>query len=290
MEILLRDIRYALTMMRRNRSFTAAALLTLALGIGATTAVFSVVYGVLLKPLPYPEAERLVRVSEEHPGAISPLREPMLSNLTYYAWIRTSRTVEQFAAYRTDQYTVGLTDGSARIEGASVTPAVFALLGATPARGRFFEPSEARRGSNAVCVLSDRGWRERFNADAGVIGRGVAIDGKPHTIVGVARPGFSFPSRDALLWTPLDVQEPSPDAVAGRRGRMTVMYTLGRLRPGITPAQAEAEGTAAARTTVRPMAANLLFGIGGPPVVHVRGLLQEMTSRIRPAVALRIAD
>ena len=83
MEILLRDIRYALTMMRRNRSFTAAALLTLALGIGATTAVFSVVYGVLLKPLPYPEAERLVRISEEHPGAISPLREPVLSNLTY---------------------------------------------------------------------------------------------------------------------------------------------------------------------------------------------------------------
>ena len=289
MEILLRDIRYALTMMRRNRSFTAAALLTLALGIGATTAVFSVVYGVLLKPLPYPEAERLVRISEEHPGAISPLREPLLSNLTYYAWIRTPRTVEQFAAYRTDQYTVGLTDGSARIEGASVTPALFALLGATPARGRFFEPSEARRGSNAVCILSDRGWRERFNADVDVIGRGVAIDGKPHTIVGVARPGFSFPSRDALLWTPLDVQEPSPDAVAGRRGRMTVMYALGRLRPGVTPAQAEAEGTAAARTTVRPMAANLLFGVGGPPVVHVRGLLQEMTSRIRPALLVLAA-
>jgi hypothetical protein len=84
---------------------------------------------VLLRPLPYPEAERLVRLSEEHPGAISPRREPLLSNLTYYAWIRMPRTVEQFAAYRTDEYTVGLAEGSARIEGASVTPAlVWAII------------------------------------------------------------------------------------------------------------------------------------------------------------------
>jgi hypothetical protein len=86
MEILLRDIRYALTMMRRNKGFTAAAALTLALGIGATTAVFSVIYGVLLRPLPFRDAARLVRLSEEHPGAVSPLRQAMLSNLTFHAW------------------------------------------------------------------------------------------------------------------------------------------------------------------------------------------------------------
>ena len=83
-----RTSRYAVAMMRRNKGFTTAGLLTLALGIGATTAVFSVVYGVLLRPLPYPAAERLVRLSEEHPGANSPLRAPMLSNLTYHAWSR----------------------------------------------------------------------------------------------------------------------------------------------------------------------------------------------------------
>src|SRR3989442_11002244 len=99
MDTLRQDVRYALAMMRRNKSFTAAGLLTLALGIGATTAVFSIVYGVMLRPLPYPGADRLVRLSEEHPGAASPLRTPMLSNLTYHAWIASARTVDAFAAY-----------------------------------------------------------------------------------------------------------------------------------------------------------------------------------------------
>src|SRR6266571_6452541 len=113
MEILLRDVRYTMTMMGRNRGFTTAALLTLALGIGATTAVFSVVYGVLLRPLPYPDAARLVRLSEEHPGAVSPLRQHMLSNLTFHSWSPEPKTVEQLAAYSYAEYTVSLPDGPA---------------------------------------------------------------------------------------------------------------------------------------------------------------------------------
>src|SRR5438132_14391179 len=122
METLLQDVRYAITMMRRNVAFTSAALVTLTLGIGATTAVFSVVYGVLLRPLPYPEAWRLVRLSEEHAGATSPLRAPMLSNLTYYAWSAAARTVDQFAAYRSSSYTVTRDGESVRLEGADITP------------------------------------------------------------------------------------------------------------------------------------------------------------------------
>src|SRR5437660_2085819 len=136
METAVRDERYALTIMRRNKGFTTAGLLTLALGIGATTAVFSVVYGVLLRPLPYPGADRLVRLSEEHPGAVSPLRAPMLSNLTYYAWSASPRTIDQFAAYRSSAYTVTREGTSTRLEGADITPSLFAMLGETPALGR----------------------------------------------------------------------------------------------------------------------------------------------------------
>src|SRR5881394_786866 len=127
METLLKDIRYAVAMMRRNKGFTTAGLLTLALGIVATTAVFSVVYGVLLRPLPYPAADRLVRLSEEHPGGLSPLRAPMLSNLTYYAW-SDARTLDAFAAYSTLPITISLPDGPARLDGASVTPTLFPLI------------------------------------------------------------------------------------------------------------------------------------------------------------------
>jgi len=142
-------------MMRRNAGFTSAALLTLALGIGATTAVFSVVYGVLLRPLPYANPARLVRLSEEHPGAISPLRVPMLSNLTYHAWSTAPRAVEQFAAYGAGRaYRATRGGESVRLDSVAVTPSLFPLLGDTPALGRFFRADEGAEGSDAVAVLS----------------------------------------------------------------------------------------------------------------------------------------
>jgi putative ABC transport system permease protein len=287
-EALLGDIRYALASLRRNAGFAAAGLLTLALGIGATTAVFSVVYGVLLRPLPYPESDRLVQLSEEHPGAIAPLQGPFLSNLTFHAWSQP-RTIEGAAACSSRYFTIALPGGTERLTGAAVTPSMFSLLGQSPALGRFFVADEGRDGADALLVLSDRGWRQRFDADPAIVGRSVIVDGKPYAIVGVARPGFSFPQRDTLLWSPMEVRKPSPDAVAGQRGNMGVITAYARLRPGVTMQQAEAEGTAAARTTIRPLAANLLFGVGGPPVVHVRSVAAEMTARIRPALVVLAA-
>jgi predicted permease len=291
METLLQDVRYAWVTLRRNPGFAAAALVTLALGIGATTAMFSVVYGVLLRPLPYPAADRLVQISEEHPGAVSPLDRPMLSTLTYYAWGAAPRTIEALAASSGggDDDTVALPDGTASIHTAAVTPSLFPLLGTAPAMGRFFAPEEAKSGADHVVVLSDRAWRERFHGDPSIVGRGLMIGDVACTIVGVAKPGFYFPDRETLLWKPLVVRPPSPNAVAGQRGYIGVLNAYARLRPGITPPQAEAEGTAAARTTVRPLADTLLFGVGGPLVVHARSVVNEMTARIRPALLVLTA-
>ena len=164
------------------------------------------------------------------------------------------------------------------------------MIGATPALGRFFQPDEGAAGADGFLVLSDRGWRERFDADPAIVGRGVNVDGRPFVIVGVAKPGFQFPDRQTLFWTPMAVRRPSPDTVAGKRpGSMSVLNAVARVRRGATTAQAEAEGTAAARATIRPMAANLLFGVGGPPIVHVRGMVDEMTAGIRPALLVLAA-
>jgi putative ABC transport system permease protein len=289
MDALRDDIRYAVRSLRRNPGFATAGLLTLALGIGATTAVFSAVYGVLLKPLPYPDSARLVRLSEEHAGATSSLPAPMLSNLTFHAWRASTQTLDAFAAYRADQLTLALPDGPARVTGLAVTPSLFPLIGATPQLGRFFRDEEGATGNDAVIVLSHRLWRERFSDDPGIVGRTVMADGRPYVIVGVAREGFSFPDRDTLFWTPRAVRPPDANASAGGRGQVVVVNAVARLRPGATPEQAAAEGTVAARSTIRPMAATLLFGTGGPPVVHVRGVVNEMTARVRPALIVLAA-
>lgn len=286
---LVRDLRYAVRVLRRSPGFTATTLLTIAIGIGATTAVFSVVYGVLLRPLPYPAADRIVRLSEEHPGAASPLRDAMLSNLTYHQWALSPRTIEAMAAYRRQEVTAQLPDGPARLVGSTVTPSLFPLLGTNPQRGRLFRDGEGRTGADRLVVLSDGLWRDRFGADPAAIGRTIRLDDDSYEIVGVAPAGFSFPDRETLFWTPYDVPPPAPDAVAGMRGSMTVLDALARLKPDVTPEQASAEGTAAARATIRPMAANLLFGTGGPVVVHVRGVVDEITARLRPALLVMTA-
>ena len=179
------------------------------------------VYGVLLRPLPYPAADRLVELSEEHPGAVSPLRSPMLSNLTYYAWSRRPRTIESLAGYRNARLHPRPAGGAAS---ASTAPAsrrrCFRLLGATPALGRFFRPTRREdRQRPASSVLSDRAWRERFSADPSIVGRGVVIDEQPCTIVGVAGRGFAFPDRgrvavDAAARSARRRRTPSPASAA----------------------------------------------------------------------------
>jgi putative ABC transport system permease protein len=278
----LHDLRHAFRLMSRAPGFTVAALATLALAIGANTAVFSVVHGVLLRPLPYRAADRIVMLSEEHPGGTPLVREARLSNLTFYAWREKAQTIEDGSGYSTQDFTVSTGGTSERISGGSLSPAVFPMLGATPALGRFFREEEAVQGASAVVVLSDVMWRSRFGADPQVVGRTIEVGGRNHEVIGVAPRWFYFPDRDAQLWTPY-VLPPVTD------GGLRIMPALARLKPGVTVEQAAAEGTSAARSVKRPMAAELLFGKGAPVEVRVRTLADQMTYRVKPALLVLMA-
>jgi putative ABC transport system permease protein len=272
-------------MMIANKAFTAAALLTLALGIGANAAVFSMVYGVLLRPLPYPDPERIVRVSEYHPGANAPLTTSFLSNYTLDAWVPSSKTLEGVSAYSGTNYTVGR-ENPVRLEGATVSPSLFRLLRVQPAVGRFFSDQEAVEGADGVIVLGHSFWQERYGANPSAIGQMLVVDGRPRVIIGVAQPGFAFPNPENLFWMPYVMPKPGGDP---KQPNMRVVVALGRLRTGVTPEQAEAEGTAAARSVTRPFAAELIFGKGQPVAVRVRPYIEEMTAQLRPALIVLMA-
>jgi putative ABC transport system permease protein len=275
--ILLQDLRHAARLMGRSPGFVLTALATLALAIGANTAVFSVVYGVLLRPLPYADADRIVRLSEVHPGGTQIMRNAMLSNLTFDAWRNNSKTLDGLAGYSSQAYTVTGLDEPARLVGASVSPSLFPMLGVSPFRGRFIREQEATRGAAGVVVLSYGLWQRRFGGDNSVVGRTMQLDGQTYEVIGVTPAWFYFPDRQAQLWTPFI---PPP----GGEGSILVLSAIARLKPGATVEQAAAEGRAAARSTKRPMAAELLFGKGGPVEVRARRFVDEMTVRIRPAM------
>ena len=207
METLRQDIR-CVRVMRRHRGHHGRA--ADARWGSATSAVFSV-YGVLLRPLPYPAAERLVRLSEEHIGANSPLRAPMLSNLTYHAWAGAPRTIEQFAAYRTEQYTVTRGGESSRLAAAQLTPSLLPLLGETPALGRFFAPDEVAAGTAAVMIISHRGWREALqqrsvDCRARRDDRQRALHDHRRGAAGL----FLSDRLQVMMWTPLEIRRPVP--------------------------------------------------------------------------------
>jgi predicted permease len=282
MTTVFQDLRHALRLMGQAPGFTAAALVTLALAIGVNTAVFSAVYGVLLRPLPYADPDGIVRLSEFHPGGTAIVTDGRLSNLTFDAWRSGARMIAAPAAYSSQTYTIGGLDEPVRIEAASVSPSIFPLLGTSPAAGRLFRDEDAVRGAGRVVVLSHALWQSRFGGSASVVGQTMLLDGDVYEVVGVAPASFYFPDRDAQLWTPYVLP-------TGGKGSINVMYVVARLKPGVTPEQAAAEGTAAARSVTRPMAAELMFGKGGPVEVRVRRLVDQMTVGIRPAMLVLLA-
>ena len=175
-----------------QRGFTLGALLTLALGIGANTAMFSIVYGLLLRPLPYPDAESLVRVWESMGGSGG----QMLSNRSMPV-LEDAGSFEQLAAYRESSVEWASPEGTVTLRGAAVSPALFPMLRAVPQLGRLFTDGEAREGADRVVLLSHRAWTNHFASDPDIVGTPLDLAGDPHTIVGVLGEGFYFPTRPA---------------------------------------------------------------------------------------------
>lgn len=234
MNALLRDLRYALRQLRRSPGFAVAAILILGLGIGANSAVFSAIDAVLLRPLPFPDADRLVRVSQTLEGSpdthIAPVR--------LEEWNRLSSTFEAITGYYTEDASDTSGDLPERLRRAWVAPRFLDVWGVTPVLGRGFTAAEHREGGPSAVLVSDRYWRNRFNADPNVLDRTVRIDDRSYPIVGVMPASFLFPEREVELWFPVS----SRFAQNSAQNRQLRWYTgVGRLKPGVTPAQARAD-------------------------------------------------
>jgi predicted permease len=228
---LAQDLRYGARTLRRSPAFTIVAGITLALGIGATTAVFTVVHDVLLRPLPYPRSDRLVQVAFEFPD------NPFIpfAGMADKQWVEyRPRTRLLSRAGATSSQLVTLTNAGdpVRLQAAAVTSGLFETLGIVPTLGRSFAREDETVGAPPVVILGDALWRDRFGADQRVVGSTITLDGVQHTVLAVMPQGFQYPS-DAQLWRPLQLEL--------RPGRSLLVKVVGRLADGATREQATAE-------------------------------------------------
>lgn len=234
------DVRYALRTLRHSPAFAAAAVLTLALGIGANTAIFSVIDAVLLRPLPYPHPDRIVMLY----GRVASGENSELSPATFLDFRRQSRSFEHLAGFRQSAVNVTGQDRPERIEGAVVTPDFFAVLGVQAQLGRTLTAAQDRPGAARTVVLSDSLWHRRYGASPDVLGQSITIDGEPRTVVGVMPPHFQYPPQ-CEAWTAARYPVPEhvlrPDLDQSNVRDSHYFFTIGRLRAGVAPAQAQAE-------------------------------------------------
>jgi putative ABC transport system permease protein len=230
--MLLSDLRYILRTLRKTPLFTLAVVLTVAIGIGANTAIFSVVNTVMLRPLPYEQPDRLVWVAERNDKLNLPTFAA--SVLNYLSWKEQVKSVERMGAFGFANFVLTGQGEPEQFTGGRITPSLFPVLGIRPVLGRSFDDSEERPGNGNAVMIGEALWKRRFGSDPSIVGRSLTLNGVSHTVVGVAPAGFSLLS-SGDMWTPLTIDP-------GREIRVNhVILAVGRLRAGVTLEQAQAE-------------------------------------------------
>jgi putative ABC transport system permease protein len=236
MQNLLQDLRYGWRMLVNKPAFTLIAVITLSLGIGANTAIFSVVNSVLLRPLPYPNAERLMTIWEDHSARNGPVNE-WTSPTGFEDWRDQAKSFDHVVALQGWGPTLTGQGDPEQLVGAQVSHDTFAMLGVAPALGRSFRPEEDQRGVESVVIISHRLWRQRFGADSSLVGKRISLNGESRVVIGVMPAAFKFPIiPGADIWRPIQ-----PVLGPGcQRGCITIRV-MARLKPEVTEAQARAE-------------------------------------------------
>ena len=265
------DINYAFRRLVKAPGFTLVAIVTLALGIGANSAIFSVVNGILLKPLPYPEPDRLVGVYHVSEGHRAVMSGPNFTDIS-----RMATSLENAAAISTTRMILTGEGEPTRLSVAEVSASLFNVLRVPPALGRPFNADENTPGRTHVVILSYGVWRQRFGGDPRVIGKKITLDGVPREVVGVMPPGFAYPA-DRQAWLPIDYDEAF---VTKQRGAW-YLSVVARVRPGVTPQQAAAEIETLGRNLAKQYPdANAEIGMTAYP------LLESMVGDIRRSVMI----
>ena len=228
------DLVSALRHLRKNPGYTLVTVLTLALGIGANTAIFSVVNGVVLKPLPYPNPSRLVYITSQFPGL--GFDQFWVSAPEFIEFRERNQSFQDVGAYRAGAVNLGTADQPRRVTSAVVTSELMPVLGVAPLRGRQFTRADTLPGAEDVGALSAEIWRSAFGADESVLGRVIPVDGVPTRIVAVMPPGYDVHDQKIQVWLPLTLDPANP---GGRGGHF--LYLVGRLKDGVSLSQATAD-------------------------------------------------
>jgi putative ABC transport system permease protein len=285
LETVAQDVRYGARVLVRNRGFALVAVLTLALGIGVNTAIFSVIYGVLLRPLPYRDGGRLVVINQQ--GLLNNVNSLGLSVKEFFDYRDQNQTMETVVEHHSMNFILYGRDEPERVQAGVVSANFFDVLGVKPLLGRNFTPDDEKHGSDAVLMLSYKYWQRSFGGDPNIVGRVFQMNNRPHTVIGVLPPVPEYPSESDVYMPTVNCPFRSSQRVIDNRQARLLSTVFGRLKPGVSLEQARANVSTIASnfTTEYPEAYPKSVGFAA----RVDGLADALTARSRPTLLILLA-